>query len=84
MVGAQRTGLKYFEDFKQRIPRVEVAAVAAVVHEAVEEVLQCSRAPDADMLFCCALGRCVPVTPLMGHSLSRQLLANVCGFCCDT
>ncbi|BDA51429.1 probable DNA polymerase lambda at N-terminal half [Coccomyxa sp. Obi] len=52
----QRTGLKYFEDFKQRIPRAEVAAVAAVVQGAVEEVPQCCSAPDADILFCSALG----------------------------
>ncbi|BDA51434.1 probable DNA polymerase lambda at C-terminar half [Coccomyxa sp. Obi] len=62
----QRTGLKYFEDFKQRIPRAEVAAVATVVHEAVEEVLQCRSAPDADMLFCSALGSYRRGKPMTG------------------
>jgi hypothetical protein len=56
----QRTGLKYFEDFKQRIPRAEVAAIGGVVYDAVEAVLDCQNAPDADMLFCSVLGRCFP------------------------
>jgi len=56
-VSAQRTGLKYFEDFKQRIPRPEVALIEAVVREAAVDVLECHS--DSNMLFCCALGRCV-------------------------
>ncbi len=54
----QRTGLKYFEDFKQRIPRSEVAAMGAIVCDAAEEVLDCSNLPDGDLLFCSVLGRC--------------------------
>lgn len=56
-MSAQRTGLKYFDDFKQRIPRPEVAQIEAVVWEAVVDVLECHS--DSNTLFCCVLGRCV-------------------------
>jgi hypothetical protein len=57
-VHAQRIGIKYFEDMKIRIPRAEVAAIEALVRAEVLDILACREAPDADSLFCRAVGRC--------------------------
>ena len=54
--------------------------MAAIVHEGVEEMLQCRNAPDADMLFCCALGRYGPClfTNLTVSRFSAHHLAVCC------
>lgn len=56
-VHMQAAGLKYYDDLQHRIPRMEVAAIEAVVKEAVVDMLHCREAHDASTLFCCAVGR---------------------------
>lgn len=42
----QRVGLKYFDDFEQRIPRDEVTEAERIVHDVVADSLQVSWAPN--------------------------------------
>lgn len=56
-VPMQAAGLKYYDDLQHRIPRMEVAAIEAVVKEAVVDMLHCREAHDASTIFCYAVGR---------------------------
>ena len=53
----QRCGLKYFEDFQQRVPRDEAAVVERIMREAMLDLLDCRNAPDADLLHVRVVGR---------------------------
>lgn len=54
---SQAAGLKYYDDMQRNIPAAEVAAIEAVVREAVVDMLHCRNAHDASTLFCYAVGR---------------------------
>jgi len=56
-VPMQAAGLKYYDDLQHRIPSKEVAAIEAVVKEAVVDMLHCREAHDASTIFCYAVGR---------------------------
>lgn len=57
LAAAQAAGLKYYDDMQRSIPAAEVAAIEAVVREAVVDMLHCRDAHDASTLFCHAVGR---------------------------
>ena len=66
----QRCGLKYFKDFQQRVPRDEAAVVERIVREAMLDLLDCRKAPDADLLHVRVVGRFA--VPLIGQGLCWQ------------
>ena len=57
LAATQAAGLKYYDNMQQSIPAAEVAAIEAVVREAVVDMLHCRSANDASTLFCYAVGR---------------------------